>query len=164
MADKRSFEVILIDKIPYLHSFFCALLIVSTLILFYVAASLLSVRHQLEFKTADQMVLIFFYCFSFLLLVLPFYFFLRKKTKAVLVLNDDAIEVVSKKINYSITLNSIRHISIRDPQDSNGIEIRKLTLIITLHKNIVKRIRLVDYSQADVFANALYKYEGIKFT
>jgi hypothetical protein len=106
---------------------------------------------------------ILFYSTTVFIVIFIMYHALRRRLKGVFVFSEDCIDIISKRKTENISIKLIEEINIYDPQDPAGFAREKLTIYLTLKNKATKRIRLIDYSGADLFMNRLFKYNSIKF-
>ncbi len=171
MSEKRSFEVYLITKVPFLSKFLWSTLLILALIIFLITLPLqLFSDYPREIKALYFMVLvpsfiktILFYSCGLFVLVSGLYYNLKIKVKGFVVLGERSISLISKRMTFEMDTDKILKVYVFDPMNRHQIPKEKLELYFYLYKQVVKRVRLSDYSQSDLLVAKLFKYEQVKF-
>ena len=169
MQTDNSFNVVVRKRVPYITTFLFNLLMVFTIALLLLSIIFVPTKYQSdEMKVAYFILVIPDFVKNALMIsgvgflaILPLYTYLKLYKKATLTFLPDGILIDGEKIKFNITVDSISKVFCMDSKTLQGDSKHKLTLYFERKTDKTIRVRLKDYSQADVFMNQLMKYEGL---
>ena len=166
MTDKKSYEVYVIKKIPYLTNGLLTLFVVSALIFLFFYGGISSEKASPEIKVfylehTSTVKLLYgaaFFSITFFILFIS----AKQNKKAIFVFHSDAFEIIYKKSKIVIPLSTIRQIYCNDSEDYQGRPNEKFTITIESFKNQKTLIRLRNSSDLNQFSDKLLTYDELK--
>ncbi len=166
MQDKKTFEIFLIKKIPYLTSGLLLLFCISFFcltVLFGVFSDENATPEMKSFYLINTSTIKFPFYFVLSFLITYFLYLLaRFKRKGLIVFNNDSFELILKKERHSFLLPNIRRVYCNDSEDRNGNPNKKFTMTIETWKNKKLVIRLQNPKNIKQFIDKLLSYNQIK--
>lgn len=167
MADKKTFEIILIRKIPYITTG------LSIIFFFSFSFFLLYSKLFLAFPTSLETKLFYLFHltppfeYSFLILsiiVLSFLFYLLAKFKrrGLIIFNPNSFELILKKERQLIPFSSVRRVYCNDSENKKNEPNKKFTMTIETWKNKKLLVRLQNTADINRFIDKLLSFDQLK--
>lgn len=166
MSDKKTFEIYLIKKVPYLTNALMFLFFISAVVfasLYPIAAGDYASPEMKTFYLENITIieLLFGSAVStglFLLL----YFLVREKRKGLLIFNSDSLELMLKKEKLLFPFSEICKINCNDSENRHGMPNKRFTMTIETWKNKKIPVRLQHTSDLEKFINKLLSCDQLK--
>ena len=166
MEDKKTFEISLIKKIPYLTSglllLFCISFFCLTVLFGIFSDEYATPETNFYYLICMPINSIILYFIVSLIITSFLYLLARFKRKGLIVFNNDSFELILKKERHSFLLPDIRRVYCNDSEDRNGSPNKKFTMTIETWKNKKILIRLQNPKKIKQFIDKLLSYDQIK--
>ncbi len=163
---KKTFDIYLIKKIPYLTNGLLVLLCTS-LLLFFITTKIFSANHFtaeiLSFFIIQTGTIKFLYGWIFsTALVLYLHTIARQKRKGVVVFLPDSFEILLSNDKQTILFNDIRQVYCNDSEDRNGKPNKKFTMTIETWKNRKILLQIRNVADIQQFTDKLLSCDQLK--
>ena len=164
--DKKTFEIYLIRKIPYLTKGLFVLFTISAVVFVLIIELLSSKKFTPEILTffivtsgagITFIKIIYASIFSTVLLMY-LYIWTRYRTKGVILFNPDSFDILLKKETTAIPFSNIRRIYCNDSEKRNGEPNNRFTMTIETWKNVNIIVRIRNVSEIPKFIDKILSY------
>lgn len=163
---KKTFEIYLIRKIPYLTNGLLILLTTSLLLFLITTEFISSNQFTAEFISffliqTSSIKFLYGWVFSTALLVY-LHTIARQKRKAVVVFHSDSFEILLSNSKQKILFDDIRRVYCNDSENKNGEPNNKFTMTIETWKNKKILLRIRNTVDIKPFTDKLLTFHQLK--
>lgn len=166
--DKKTFEIYLIRKIPYVTKGLFVLFIIFAVAFLIFIEFFSSKKYTPEILTffiietfsATSFIKVLFGSVFSMVLLMYLYIWARYKTKGVILFNSNSFEILVKKETISIPFDNIRKIYCNDSEKRNGDPNPRFTLTIETWKNKKILVRIRNVSDIATFTDKILSYSN----
>jgi hypothetical protein len=159
MDDKKTFDILLIKKIPYLTNGLGILCLISALTFIAIYSSITSDNVSPETNTfylIETSTIKLLYGSGILTGVTLFLcLWTRQKFSGLIIFNRDSFEIISKKEKQFLPFSVIRNVYCNDTEDRQGNPNKKFTMTLETLKNKKILIRIKNTSDIKNFVDML---------
>jgi hypothetical protein len=163
---KKTFEIYLIKKIPYLTNGLLILLCTSLLLFSFTTEFVSTNRFTAEMVsffliTTSSIKFLYGWVFSTALL-LYLYTIARQRRKGVVVFHSDSFEILLSNSKQTILFDNIRRVYCNDSENKNGEPNNEFTLTIETWKNKKILLRIRNTTDINSFTDKLFTCDQLK--
>ena len=169
MNESKYYEVVVLQRIPYLTTFlfwlFIFLIFCLGLVFLHYLPSRFYIQDTPSAHPLPKVVLkIILFSISGFLFSGVIYFSARLHTKAVLAFRENDISIIGEKLNIPIKINYLEKITFMDNSKEIGKRLKeKFTVLFKRKGDKSIRIRFVHYAQSEEFIDQFLPYPNIKY-